>query len=59
VRNEPVNNAHTLYMIVEAPDRTTVERFMQPFTQAGTVEILAASSCEAVVGRGGCDASGG
>ena len=54
-----VDNAHTLYMIVDAPDRTTVERFMGPFAQAGTVEILGASPCEAVVDRRGCDASGG
>lgn len=50
-----VNNAHALYMIVEAPDRESVSRFMQPFAQAGTVEILPAAPCEAVVGRGGCD----
>jgi hypothetical protein len=49
-----VNDAHTLYMIVDAPDKEQVERFMQPFTQAGSVEVLAASSCAAVVNRGGC-----
>lgn len=53
-----VNNAHTLFMIVDGPDRESVNRFMQPFAQAGTVEILAASPCEVVVGRGGCDAAG-
>lgn len=52
-----VNNAHSLYLIVEGPDKESVHRFMRPFDQAGTVEILPASSCEAVVGRGGCDAS--
>ncbi len=51
-----VNGAHTLYMIVDAPARDNVSRFMQPFSQAGTVEILPASSCESVVTRGGCDA---
>jgi hypothetical protein len=35
-----------------------VNRFMQPFAQAGTVEVLPASPCAAVVGRGGCDAAG-
>jgi len=54
-----INNAHTLYMIVDGPDRESVNRFMQPFGQAGTVEIFPASPCEAVVGRRGCDASGG
>lgn len=55
IRGEAViDNAHTLYMIVEGPDRQSVDRFMQPFAQAGTVEVLAASPCEAVVARGGC-----
>ncbi|HKV45302.1 MAG TPA: sulfite oxidase [bacterium] len=53
-----INNAHTLYMIVGGPDRKSVERFMQPFAQAGTVEIFAASPCEEVVARGGCDTPG-
>jgi hypothetical protein len=51
-----VNNAHTLYLIVEAPDRERVEQFMAPFAQAGSVEVLPASTCEAVVDRGGCAA---
>ncbi|HTD46386.1 MAG TPA: DUF3303 family protein [bacterium] len=53
-----VNNAHTFVMIVEGPDRESVNRFMQPFAQAGTVDILPASTCEAVVTRGGCAAGG-
>lgn len=53
-----VNSAHTLYMIVDGPNRESVDRFMQPFAQTGTVEILPASPCEAVVNRGGCDAAG-
>ncbi len=48
-----VNDAHTLYLIVEADSRDRVEEFMAPFAQAGTVEILPASTCEAVVGRRG------
>jgi len=51
-----VNDAHTLYMIVDAPDRERVTQFMTPFAQAGSVEVLAASTCEAVVGRRGCAA---
>jgi len=50
-----VNNAHTLYMIVDGPDQASVNQFMQPFAQAGTVEILPALPCEVVVSRGGCD----
>ncbi len=49
-----VNDAHTLYMIVDAPDRLRVEQFLAPFAQAGSVEVLGASSCAAVVERGGC-----
>lgn len=52
-----VNNAHALYMIVEAADHQSVEHFMQPFAQAGSVEVLPASTCEAVVGRQGCSAA--
>lgn len=49
-----INGAHTLYLIVEAPDQESVNRFMQPFAQAGSVEVLAASPCETVVERGAC-----
>ena len=49
-----VNGAHTLYMIVEAPEQENVSRFMQPFAQAGSVEILPANVCEVVVSRGAC-----
>jgi hypothetical protein len=55
IRGEAViNDAHTFYMIMEAPDRERVEQFMAPFAQAGSVEVLPASTCEAVIGRGGC-----
>jgi hypothetical protein len=47
-----VNDAHTLYLIVEADPRDRAEGLMAPFAQAGTVEVLPASSCEAVIGRG-------
>jgi hypothetical protein len=49
-----INNAHTFYMIVEAPSQEQVEQFMSPFAQAGSVEVLPASTCEAVVSRCGC-----
>ncbi len=49
-----INNAHTFYMILEADDQARVEEFMAPFAQAGSVEVLPASRCEAVVGRLGC-----
>lgn len=49
-----LNGQHTLYMIAEADNQATLDAFMQPFQQAGSVEIWPASSCEAVVERGGC-----
>ena len=52
-----VNDAHTLYLIVDADSKERVEHFMTPFAQVGTVELLPASSCEAVIGRRGCAAS--
>ena len=52
-----LENAHTLYVIAEAADRDALARYMQPFAQAGSVEIWPAASCEAVVERGGCDAA--
>jgi hypothetical protein len=57
IRGEAVvDNAHELVLILDAPNRETVDRFMQPFAQAGSVEILPASACEAVVARGNCAA---
>ena len=49
-----VNGAHTLYLILDAPDEDSVNRFMQPFAQAGSVDVWAASPCEVVVERGYC-----
>jgi hypothetical protein len=49
-----IDGGHTLYLTVEAADRESVERFMNPFAQVGSVEVQAASRCEAVVERGAC-----
>jgi hypothetical protein len=49
-----LDKQHTLVMIVDASNPAMVETFMQPFQQAGSVEIVPASECEAVVERGGC-----
>ena len=46
---------HTFVLIVESEDKEYVKNFMQPFAMAGSVEITEASSCEAVVERGGCE----
>lgn len=49
-----LDGAHTLVLIVEAEQQEQVERFMQPFQQAGSVEIHPASLCEVVVERKSC-----
>ncbi|MCL4541307.1 MAG: sulfite oxidase [Chloroflexi bacterium] len=51
-----IDNQHTLYIILEANDTAIIDRFMQPFKMAGSVEILQASPCTAVVARRGCAA---
>lgn len=50
-----LDGQHTLVLIAEAEDQQYVHDYMQPFAQAGTVEITPASTCEAVVARQGCD----
>lgn len=49
-----LDGQHTFVLIVEAQGKEQVENFMQPFSQAGPVEIQPASSCEVVVERAGC-----
>ena len=49
-----IENAHTLYLIVDAEDQAHVEKFMGPFAQVGTAEVLTANPCEVVVGRAAC-----
>ena len=51
-----VQNEHTLYMIVESSDEARVRAFMEPFGEAGTVDVYAASTCVRVVASGGCAA---
>jgi DMSO/TMAO reductase YedYZ molybdopterin-dependent catalytic subunit len=49
-----VQGQHTFYLIVEAEDEAGLRAFMQPFEQAGSVEIYQASTCARVVASGGC-----
>ncbi len=49
-----LDGQHTLVLILEADQEESVEQFMTPFRQAGSVEIVPASLCEAVVERAGC-----
>lgn len=51
-----IEGQHTLYLIAEAEDQSKLESFLQPFAQAGTVEVWPAVECAAVVARGGCEA---
>jgi len=50
-----LDGQHALVLIAEVEDVEYLRSFMQPFSQAGTVEIMPASTCEAVVERRGCD----
>jgi uncharacterized protein with GYD domain len=49
-----VEGQHTLYLIADAPDRATLEAFLAPFAMAGSVELLEANPCSAVVDRASC-----
>jgi hypothetical protein len=55
VRGDAVlDGQHTFVLILEADQQDQIEDFMQPFKQAGPVEIYPASECETVVERAGC-----
>ena len=49
-----LDGEHTFVLILEADTKDRIEDFMQPFSQAGPVEIWPASLCETVVERAGC-----
>ena len=49
-----VDGAHELHLIADAPNAATVEQFLRPFAQMGSVTVRAASLCERVVERGFC-----
>jgi len=49
-----LDGQHTFVLILEAENPAQVQAFMQPFSQAGKVEIIPASTCEVVVDRAGC-----
>ena len=50
-----LDGQHTLVLIAEAEDLEYINNFMQPFAMVGSVEVVPASTCEAVVERQGCD----
>ena len=49
-----VDGEHELHLIADAESAETVEQFMAPFGQMGSVTVRAASRCERVVERGYC-----
>ncbi len=49
-----LDGKHTFNLILEAGDEEQIKKFMEPFQQAGTVDITPASHCETVVAREGC-----
>lgn len=49
-----LDGQHTFVLVLEAEGDDQVKDFMQPFAQAGSVEIWPASHCETVVERAGC-----
>lgn len=51
-----VQGEHTFFLIAEASDEAQLRRFMQPFSQAGSLDIYPASTCAMVVASGGCNA---
>lgn len=55
IRGEAVlDGQHTLYLILEADAKRHVDTYLQPFGQAGSVEVWPASTCEDVVARESC-----
>ncbi len=45
---------HHLYVIIEGPSELAVRQYLAPFGQAGSLDLVEASSCEDVVQRGAC-----
>jgi DMSO/TMAO reductase YedYZ molybdopterin-dependent catalytic subunit len=57
IRGEAVvQGEHSLFLIVESSDEQRLREFLQPFAQAGTVDIHPASTCARVIASGGCAA---
>ena len=49
-----VDGEHELNIIATAADAPTIEQFMAPFGQMGSVTVRPSSHCELVVERGYC-----
>ncbi len=49
-----LDGQHTFVLILEADQKANIDKFMEPFKQAGSVQIHPASLCETVVERAGC-----
>lgn len=49
-----IDGKQTLCLTLDADSKQQVQEFMTPFAEAGSVEVMPASSCEVVVERGAC-----
>lgn len=49
-----IDGEHRLILIVEAVDATAVARFLSFLGEGGDLRIMAASTAEAAIERGGC-----
>jgi len=45
---------HRMMMVLEAPSQEPVDRFVQPFTMVGTVDVKEVTTCEQVVATATC-----
>jgi hypothetical protein len=50
-----IDGQHRLILVVDAPDCETVQSFLAFLTECGDLQIVAASTAEQAVERGGCD----
>jgi len=45
---------HRMNMVLESPSQENVDRYMQPFTMVGSVDVKEVTTCEQVVASAQC-----
>lgn len=45
---------HRMHMVLVAPSQEPVDKFMQPFSMVGTVDVKQVSTCDEVVATANC-----
>lgn len=45
---------HRMHMVLEAPERESIDKFMQPFGMVGSVDVKEVTTCEQVVETSTC-----